>query len=58
MVFGLAVVNANLKVLILSYEHSFGSIFFNVGSMGIYLLTVFGISLSFKQSYIYGVFLM
>ena len=39
MVFGLSVVIANLKVLIVSYTHSLTSFFFNFGSMGVYLLS-------------------
>lgn len=53
MVFGLAVVNANLKVLIMSYEHSIGSLIINGGSMLVYLITVLIIASVFKASYIY-----
>jgi len=57
MVFGLAVVNTNLKVLILSYEHSIGSLLINGGSMAVYLITVLIISAGFKSSYIYYSFI-
>lgn len=38
MVFGIIVVIVNFKVLIISYEHSVGTIIFNIGSMIMYLL--------------------
>jgi hypothetical protein len=53
MVFGLAVVNANLKVFIISSDHSIASLFFNSGSMGAYLATVFLIDSMFRTSNIY-----
>ncbi|KAL4478908.1 hypothetical protein ABPG72_019345 [Tetrahymena utriculariae] len=56
MVFGMAVVNANLKVLIISYEHSLGSLIINFGSMAFYLLTLVIISSTFTFSFIYGLF--
>jgi len=57
MVFGLAVVNTNLKVLILSYEHSIGSLLINGGSMAVYLISVLIIAAGFKSSYIYDSFI-
>jgi len=57
MVFGLAVVNTNLKVLILSYEHSIGSLLINGLSMVVYLITVIIIAAGFKTSYIYHSFI-
>lgn len=40
MIFGICIVIVNLKVLIISYQHSFGSLFFIFGSMAIYLVTM------------------
>lgn len=40
MVFGMSVVIANLKVLIISNDHCLLSFFMNFGSMLVYLLTL------------------
>lgn len=56
MVFGLAVVAANIKVLIISHQHSVGSIFINIGSMSLYMLIIRIASSMFKTSTIYNTF--
>ncbi len=56
MVFGLAVVNANLKVLILSYDHSIGSVGVILGSMIAYLCTIIILSSYITSSSIYMLF--
>ncbi|EGR28039.1 phospholipid-translocating p-type flippase family protein, putative [Ichthyophthirius multifiliis] len=56
MVFGLAVVNANMKVLIISFEHSIGSIFINFFSMILYLCTIVILSFYIESSSIYYLF--
>mmetsp|Transcript_5055 Transcript_5055/g.751 ORF Transcript_5055/g.751 Transcript_5055/m.751 type:complete len:102 (-) Transcript_5055:194-499(-) len=40
MAYGMVVVIVNLKVFIVSFDHTFISIFFNLGSMLLYLLTI------------------
>lgn len=39
MVFGMVVVIANLKVFIISYDHTIISVFFNLGSMFLFFIT-------------------
>ncbi len=39
MIFGLIVVISNIKILIMSNEHSLGSLVINFGSMFSYLIT-------------------
>jgi phospholipid-transporting ATPase len=57
MLFGLAVVISNVKVFIISFEHSIMSIFFNLGSMLLYLCSVIVISTFFESSTIYVLFM-
>lgn len=44
MVYGMVVVIVNLKILIISYDHTIVSVFFNLGSMLLFLLTFIFIS--------------
>ncbi|EGR30728.1 phospholipid-translocating p-type flippase family protein, putative [Ichthyophthirius multifiliis] len=57
MVFSLAVLNANIKVIIISSDHSFASLFFNFGSIVVYIGTVLIIDIMFKTSNIYRIIL-
>lgn len=44
MVFGLAIVISNIKVMIFSFDHTIASFFFNLGSMLLYGLALIGFS--------------
>lgn len=44
MVFGLVVVVSNIKVFLISYEHSIGTVFFNLGSQVFYMVCLIAIT--------------
>ena len=44
MIFGMIVVISNIKVFIISYDHTIGTIFFNLGSQIFYLLCLVAIT--------------
>lgn len=57
MIFGMVVMISNIKVLIISYDHTIGSTFFNLGSQLFYLICIVAITnIDYKGNQLYKEF--